>query len=115
MTYIGSRDRHGRHGLVRIHDEATDTDYGPLPPRHDLRVYACDAFDWSREGTGAALLAVSLLAHHLGDDVRAINLHRSFYAHVVQRLPHKSWSLTAARIDAEIAAIEADRRGDVAF
>lgn len=114
MTYLGVRGRDGRCH-VRIHDEAADTDYGPLPLRNDLANH-CPYFDWGLMVTQQTdQLALALLAHHLGDDGRAIDLHHDFRRAVVARLPLESWSLTAERIGAEIAAIEADRRGDIAF
>ena len=114
MTYVGVRGRHGRC-YVRIHDEAQDRDCGELPPRLDLRNHSDGRFDWGYRGHSAAQLALALLAHHLGDDARALDLYEDFKSYVIAQIDHRSWQLTGERIDSEIAAIEASRRGEVAF
>jgi hypothetical protein len=114
MTYIGVRGRHGRC-FVRVHDEANDKDLGELPPRRDLYNHSPDGFEWGYSGSGPAQLALALLAHHLGDDARALELHQDFKSFVVAHLPLRSWELTGEKIDAEISLVEASRRGEVPY
>jgi hypothetical protein len=70
----------------------------PLPPRFDLRKLSPTGFEWTYEGAGPAQLALALLADHLGDDRRALELHERFMREVVAYLDN-SWALTSAEID----------------
>ena len=76
----------------------------PLPPRFDLKRLSPAGFEWTYEGAGPAQLALALLADHLGDDRRALELYPSFMHAVIADLDN-SWELTSADIDAALAAI----------
>jgi hypothetical protein len=73
-----------------------------LPSRYDLtfREVACDT-------DGMARLALRLLADHLGDDRRAIQLYIRFKDKVLANAPCAA-KLTRAKIDRAIAEIEAE-------
>jgi len=70
----------------------------PLSPRYDLKRLSPTGFEWTYEGAGPAQLALALLADHLGDDRRAVELHDPFMREVVAYLDN-SWQLTSADID----------------
>src|SRR6202140_2229895 len=94
-TYRGGRSPPGAFGTV---------DGEPLAPRYDLRRLSATGFEWTYEGAGPAQLALALLADHLGDDARALQLHEPFMRHLVAELDN-SWELTGADIDAALAEL----------
>jgi hypothetical protein len=75
-----------------------------LDPRFDLKRLSPTGFEWTYEGSGPAQLALALLADHLGDDARALQLYQPFMRAVVADLDN-SWELTSADIDAALAAL----------
>jgi hypothetical protein len=94
-TYVGGRGLAGAEVTV---------DGVPLDPRFDLKRLSPTGFEWTYEGKGPAQLALALLADHLGDDARALALHRPFMRAVVAELDN-SWELTSADIEAALAAL----------
>jgi hypothetical protein len=78
----------------------------PLDPRYDLRQLSATGFEWTYEGAGPAQLALALLADHLGDDARALQLYEPFMRHLVAELDN-SWELNSADIDATLAELPA--------
>jgi hypothetical protein len=94
-TYIGGRSLAGAEVTV---------DGAPLDPRFDLKRLSPTGFEWTYEGNGPAQLALALLADHLGDDARALELYRPFMCAVVADLDN-SWELTSADIDAALKEI----------
>ena len=70
----------------------------PLNPRLDLWNHSPNGFNWGYAGSGAAQLAVALLADCLGDDEEAIGWHQDFKAAVVAGLSHEGWTLTEEEI-----------------
>jgi len=76
----------------------------PLDPRYDLRRLSATGFEWTYEGAGPAQLALALLADHLGDDARALELYDPFMRGVVAELDN-SWELTGGDIDAALAGL----------
>jgi hypothetical protein len=78
-----------------------------LAPRTDLfRCSAC-GLDWGYTGNGPAQCAVAILADALGDDLRAVRLHRGFHLYVIASLPrHLPWRLTRDEVIAFVEAIE---------
>jgi hypothetical protein len=94
-TYRGGRSLAG--AVVTV-------DGRPLAPRYDLRRLSATGFEWTYEGAGPAQLALALLADHLGDDARALQLYEPFMRAVVADLDN-SWELTAADIDAALAGL----------
>ena len=83
--YIGSR-RYGR--------PAVTVNGMLLGPRFDLCIYREDSFDWGYAGSGAAQLALAIIAEHLRDDKMAMVLHQRYKWSVIVRLPHSSWMMT---------------------
>jgi hypothetical protein len=94
-TYAGGRSLAG--AVVTV-------DGAPLDPRYDLKRLSPSGFEWTYEGAGPAQLALALLADHLGDDAGALALYERFMRAVVAELDN-SWELTAADIDAALAAM----------
>lgn len=80
----------------------------PLDPRYDLRRLTRTGFEWTYEGAGPAQLALALLADHLGDDQRALELHDAFMKAIVANLGNE-WELTEADM---AKAVDALRRTD---
>jgi len=76
----------------------------PLDPRYDLRQLSATGFEWTYEGAGPTQLALALLADHLGDDARALQLYERFMRHIVAELDN-SWELTSADIDAALTEL----------
>jgi hypothetical protein len=92
--YEGARSLAG--ALVTVDDR-------PLPPRHDLKVLSKAGFEWTYEGAGPAQLALALLADHLGDDRKALELYERFMREVVANLDN-AWRLTSDDIDAALGS-----------
>lgn len=78
----------------------------PLPERTDIKLISADGFEWSYEGTAPAQLALAMLADHLGDDARALDLHEPFMRHIVANF-NNEWEMTSADIDAALQALSA--------
>jgi hypothetical protein len=79
-------------------------DEKPLDPRYDLRQLSATGFEWTYEGAGPAQLALALLADHLGDDARALELYEPFMRQLVAELDN-SWELNSTDIDAALAEL----------
>jgi hypothetical protein len=71
----------------------------PLDPRFDLKRFSAMGFEWTYEGDGPRQLALALLADHLGDDRKALDLTETFMRDVVSVLDN-AWRLTGEEIDA---------------
>lgn len=69
----------------------------PLNPRLDLHVFSRTGFEWGYEGDGPRQLALALLAHHLGDDARALALTERFMRAVVAELDN-AWQMESAEL-----------------
>lgn len=78
----------------------------PLDPRFDLWNHSPTGFEWGYGGSGPAQLALAILAHHLGDDERAVRLHQQFKHQVVARLPRGAWKLTSSQVQQVVEALE---------
>jgi Family of unknown function (DUF6166) len=94
-TYVGGRSLAGAEVTV---------DGRKLDPRFDLKRLSPAGFEWTYEGNGPAQLALALLADHLGDDAKALQLYDAFMRVVVAELDN-SWELTSDEIDAALKAI----------
>jgi Family of unknown function (DUF6166) len=70
----------------------------PLNPRYDLKKFSPMGFEWTYEGDGPRQLALALLADHLGDDQKAMDLTERFMRDVVSVLDN-AWTLTSAEIE----------------
>ncbi len=95
-SYSGARTMDGIRVLV---------DGAPLDERQDLKRMSDAGFEWTYEGKAPAQLALALLADHLGDDNRALELYEAFMREVVAGLEN-DWQLTGAEIDAALVEIE---------
>ena len=73
----------------------------PLNPRYDLKKFSPMGFEWTYEGDGPRQLALALLADHLGDDRKAMDLTERFMRDVVSVLDN-AWTLTSAEIEAAL-------------
>jgi Family of unknown function (DUF6166) len=91
-TYVGGRSLAGAEVTV---------DGKKLDPRFDLKRLSPTGFEWTYEGNGPAQLALALLADHLADDNRALQLYDRFMRAVVADLDN-SWELTSADINAAL-------------
>ena len=78
-----------------------------LDPRFDLRNHSPTGFEWGYEGSGAAQLALAILADQLKDDERAQLAYQEFKFMVIGRLPVEGWTLTSQQIDKALDRIEA--------
>ena len=95
-TYEGKRTI---DGLVVTADGA------PLDERYDVSQFTKWGFEWSYEGESPQQLALAILAHHLGDDERALRQSEAFMKDVVANFDN-DWELTGAEIDAALAQLE---------
>ena len=68
-VYSGSRTIDGIVVLV---------DGKPLDGRYGLKRFTTTGFEWTYEGAGPAQLALALLADHLDDDGKALDLCPNF-------------------------------------
>lgn len=97
-TYYGRTD-----GTVLVQD--AERTY-PLNPRLDLVKHSPSGFGWGYGGSGAAQLALALLADLLGDDTRALALYQEFKWRVIARLPYgQPWGLTSREALAALESI----------
>lgn len=95
-TYAGSRTKAG--AIVAVDGE-------PLDLRLDLRNHSPTGFEWGYPGSGAAQLALAMLADHLGNDQDALNLYQRFKWAVIAVLPKRQWLLTSRDIDLALQRI----------
>ncbi len=77
----------------------------PLNPRLDLWNHSPDGFEWGYGGSGPAQLALAMLADHLSDDERALNLYQRFKWQVIAELPRRCWTLTSRDLDEALRTI----------
>lgn len=80
-------------------------DGDPLDLRLDLQNHSPTGFEWGYGGSGSAQLALAILADHLKDDQRALDLYQRFKWTVVAELRHQGWTLTTQQIDQIIGRI----------
>ena len=76
----------------------------PLDQRTDLARFTVNGFEWTYEGPESKQLALAILADHLGDDQRALDLCEPFMSEVVAYFDN-TWEMTSADVDAAIEAI----------
>jgi exoribonuclease R len=91
-TYIGARTIDGIK--VTVDDK-------PLDERIDIHLFSDNGFEWTYEGDAPQQLALAILAEHLGDDNRALELSGRFMRQVIAELDNE-WVLTDAEINAEL-------------
>jgi len=94
-TYNGARTIDGI--LVTV-------DGARLDERFDLRRHVDSWFEWGYPGAAPRQLALALLADHLGDGARALELTEPFMAGAVAALDNE-WELTGEDIDRALARL----------
>ena len=94
-VYSGSRTIDGIVVLV---------DGKPLDCRYGLKRFTTTGFEWTYEGAGPAQLSLALLADHLVDDGKALDLCRDFMRTVVANLEN-DWELTGDDIDRAVETL----------
>ena len=77
----------------------------PLDPRTDLKRFTDRGFEWTYEGVEPSQLALAILAHHLEDDAKALNLCDLFMRRIIADLDN-DWELTGADIDNALSNID---------
>jgi hypothetical protein len=93
--YVGARTIDGIQVTV---------DGEPLAERTDIAALTNTGFEWTYEGASPAQLALAMLADHLGDDAKALELHKAFMRAVVANFGN-DWEMTGDDIDSALAAI----------
>ncbi len=73
----------------------------PLDPRFDIKKFSPAGFEWTYEGDGPRQLALAILAEHLGDPRRALDLTEGFMRKVVADLDN-AWRLTSEEVEAAL-------------
>ena len=103
-VYRGIR---GADGTAQVQVVETDRPERLLAPRTDLFKRSATGLDWGYTGNGPAQCAVAVLADALGDDLRAVRVHRGFHFYIIAALPrHLPWQLTNAEVMALVEEIE---------
>jgi len=87
--YAGARTIDGV--LVTVDGERLDE-------RFDLKRHVDSWFEWGYPGNAPRQLALALLADHLDDDAKALELTEAFMAEVVAIFDNE-WELTGEEID----------------
>jgi hypothetical protein len=87
-------------------DWSVTVDGGDLKPRNDLADHS-DGVSWGYFGSGAAQLALAILADHTGNDKKALSLHQDFVSALISKLPKEEcWQLTSNDIELALNRIE---------
>ncbi len=73
----------------------------PLDPRFDIKKFSAAGYEWTYEGDGPNQLALAILADHLGDPRRALELTDRFMRAVVADLDN-AWRLTSDEVEAAL-------------
>ncbi len=73
----------------------------PLDPRFDIKKFSAAGYEWTYEGDGPRQLALAILADHLGDPRRALELSEQFMRMVVADLDN-AWRLTSDEVEAAL-------------
>ena len=73
----------------------------PLDPRFDIKTFSAAGYEWTYEGDGPNQLALAILADHLGDPRRALELTYRFMRAVVADLDN-AWRLTSEEVEAAL-------------
>ncbi len=70
----------------------------PLAERYDIHRFTNNGFEWTYEGDEPRQLALALLANHLGDDDKALELSEGLMKGKIVDLDN-DWTLTTEDID----------------
>ena len=106
-------------GRVFVHDgmEAISESHPrtELSARLDLVNHSPTGFGWNYQGSGAAQLALAILADATGDDELAVRMHQPFKTEIISGMPRGEWELNTDFIREWIEANtqeETDGTGD---
>lgn len=77
----------------------------PLDERRDIRSLCEDGFEWGFEGPASAQLALAILADHLDNAPRAVQLHDAFMREIVANFANE-WQMTGADVADAVTALE---------
>jgi hypothetical protein len=88
-SYSGSRTIDG----IRV-----TVDGQPLDERYDIQRFTNSGFEWTYDGDAPRQLAMALLADHLGDGSKALELSEGFMKAVISNLDN-DWTITAEEIE----------------
>lgn len=80
-------------------------DGAPLNERYDIKQFTDLGFEWTYVGNSPQQLALALLAHHLGDDQKALDLSEQFMRQIIAELDNQ-WELTTQEINEFLATIQ---------
>ncbi len=97
--YQGCRTNQG----VRV-----TADNEPLKLRLDLRNHSPTGFEWGYEGSGAAQLALAILADCVGDEL-AIQHYQEFKRRIIARLSEPDWTLTENQVREAVGILQENR------
>lgn len=82
----------------------------PLDPCYGVKTFSRTGFEWTYVGDGPRQLALALLADHLGDPRRALELTEPFMLGVVAELDN-AWRMTSVEIDDALARLPVGQPG----
>ena len=75
-----------------------------LDERLDLEPISDNGFEWTYEGAESTQLALAILADHLDDDARALELAESFMRGVIANLDN-TWQMDSEQVQSAIDAL----------
>ena len=96
-VYVGFRPGGPDSNEVNV-SVVEDGDARELDGRLDLKSHSPSGFRWGSSGTGAAQLALAILADATGSDDYAARHHHWFKLEVVSVLPREAWKLTGGEV-----------------
>ena len=76
-----------------------------LDPRHDLKTFSRNSFEWSYEGPESTQLALALLADAV-DDATALRLAEVFMREIVANFDNE-WEINQEQVREAAAALDA--------
>ena len=97
-TYSGSRTIDG----IKVY-----VDGQPLDERFDIKRFSDSGFEWTYEGDAPRQLALALLADHMGDDAKALELSEAFMKTKISDLDN-DWGLNGDEIDFILSELASD-------
>jgi len=109
-TYIGTRTP---SKIVSISQDGSP----PTHRLHHIKHHSPTGFEWGYGGSGPADLALSILAHHFGEnptprqlatgDCKCWRLHQAFKWHFIASADKENFAITDAQIDEWLTTINA--------
>ena len=75
----------------------------PLEERYDLKQFTTWGFEWTYVGAEPQQLALAILADHLGDGAKAVDLSEQFMKDVIANMDN-DWMLTSDEINEALNA-----------